>query len=122
MALTDAELENMRDDAELYLPDTCTILSLTTAKDDIGGDTQSWGTAATSVSCRLDAANWQARAAAEADRFTVHSAWILFVPYDQTIATGNRVVIDSETYRVMNIDDTHDWRILKRAFVDRADD
>jgi len=121
MTLTAHELSDMRDDAELLLPSTCTILELTTTPDDMGGYTQSWGTAGTAISCRLDAMSATMRAHAEADQFTVHSGWVLFVPYDQAIATGNRVVISSDTYNVMGVDDDHDWRALRRAFLDRED-
>jgi len=42
------------------------------------------------------------------------------VHWDRSIAPGNRVVFDSDTYEVLSVDDDHDYRVARRAVVQKV--
>ena len=119
--LNAVELTSMRYDAELLLPSTCTIQTLGIVADGHGGMTKTWMNTYTSVACRLAPVQQSERTDASGGQFTVHSAWHLSVPYDQAIVTNNRVIYASDTYEVMQVDDDHDFRVLRRATLRRVD-
>ena len=125
MTLSTRELADMRAHAEQLLPTTCTILYRTgKTSDGMGGWTETWGTAATSVSCRLDAMPASYRVDTSGEQWKVHNAFKLLVPYDQDINMGGtpvRVTLGGDTYHVIAVDDDQHWRMLRRAFVRRVD-
>lgn len=119
MTLTAGELAQARLDAEELLPSTCTIKVRSTSPDGQGGVTESWSDT-DSVPCRLDPMNVAAKSSASGDKFTVHDVWTLYVHWDRSIAAGNRVVFDSDTYEVLSVHDDNDWRLLRKATLQRV--
>lgn len=111
------ELDDLRADLEAeLLPDTCTILSVTYASDGQGGQTATWGTAAASVACRLDALRgYEGQAGAAVQPF---HAWVFTLPADTTITTANRIVHSGATYNVTAVDGGKSWEACVRAFVE----
>ena len=119
MTLTATELTRMRTDAEDLLPSTCTIQTLSTIPDGMGGVEESWSDI-DDVPCRLDITNWQSKTAIDGDQFSLHDIWLLYVHWDQAIASGNRVVFDGDTYDVLSGQDHGDWRMLRQVLLQRV--
>jgi len=113
------ELQRMRLDAEALMPSTCTTQVRSTTSDGQGGVTETW-TDTDDVPCRLAPMGLGNRSSSEGDRFVVHEAYILSVHWDRSIAPGNRVVFDSDTYEVLSVDDDHDYRVARRAVVQKV--
>ena len=118
--LTDADLSYMQDTIADMFPGTCNILSEALASDGQGGQTSTWGTVSTSVSCRLDESSQTggnqlvptAGALREAHRF------VLSLPYDATISAHDRVEYDSNTYHVISVNDHISWQAVTRAVLE----
>lgn len=121
MTLTATELDLIRTHAETLLPSTCTIQTRSTVPDGMGGVIESWADTYTNVSCRLDTMKVWTRSDASGEQFRVHNAFTLFVPYNQAIASGDRVIFDDDTYEVRAVNDNQDWRALRSAVVVRID-
>jgi len=119
MTLTAAELDQARLHAEELLPSTCTIQVRSTAPDGMGGITESWADTE-DVPCRLDAIGVAGKGSATGDQFTIHTAWVLYVHWDRAIAAGNRVVFAGDTYEVLSVQDDKDWRLLRKAMLQRV--
>lgn len=114
--LTAADLAYMRDVVEDMFPDTCNILSESLTPDGQGGVTSTWGTVAGTVACRLDnetSRSGSVMVAAGALR-QVHQ-YILSLPYNTSISTGNRVEISSTLYAVVAVNVNVSWKVVARA-------
>ncbi|MFQ5433490.1 MAG: head-tail adaptor protein [Anaerolineae bacterium] len=121
-AVTSAELTQMRADAEaVVLPSTCTIQTVTRTADGMGGWSDSWANTYTSVTCRLAPLGAGRAQTERGEAWAVSGAWVLTVKQDQAIAAGNRVIYSSDTYEVISVQDDHDFRVLRRAFLRRID-
>lgn len=107
--LSSRDLEYMRSTLEDLLPDTCVILSPTNASDGQGGYTVTWGTASANVKCRIDPGRKEMYERVTGAKLTPYSWWQLTLPYDTTIATNYRVVVNGATYNVVNPDDNKSW-------------
>jgi len=119
MVIDSFELARMREDLEaVALPDTCNLLSSTDTVDGQGGITQTWGTAYAAVPCRIDALT-AAEVVAGVQLKPFHS-YILTVPYDQTVSTNYRVVVNSETFNVVSVDVGKSWALNTRVFLERV--
>ena len=119
--LTNAELTQMRADAASLLPDTCNILSLTTAPDGQGGQTETWGTATAGASCRLDPISnktYGFEKAVGASLKDFHG-FVLTLEYDASITTANRIEKGGETYNAVSVDTEKSWPITRRVLVER---
>lgn len=117
--LTDQELTEIRAEVEKVLPDTCTIQTETLTSDGGGGGTVSWTDAATSVACKL-VAKTAGVADLEGGRINYHTDWLVRLPYDQSVAVGQRIVIGGDNYEVMSVEDDHSWRALRSAYCRRT--
>jgi hypothetical protein len=118
--LTNDDLAYMRDTIWEMFPDTCNILSEALSPDGQGGQTSTWGTVASDVSCRFDEASQasvnQLIPAGAALR-EVHR-YVLSLPHDQTIAAHDRVEIDSSTYHVVSVNAGVSWQAVTRALLE----
>jgi len=56
-----------------------------------------------------------------AGRLQESQYWTLSLAHSQTIAVTDRVVVDSETYEVVALNDDDTERVLTRATLRRAD-
>jgi hypothetical protein len=113
--LTACELAAMRDCAEGYLPDTCTVQTVSRASDGMGGFAETWANTYTSVPCMHSPGGGEA-ARVIAQQFGVSTVWVTSVAYDQAVATGNRIVFGNDVYEVLHVEDDHTYRALRRAY------
>lgn len=118
MTLIANELSDARTHMEGEILDqTCTILEVNRVSDEMGGFTESDGTIAVSVACRLGINKKAGVAGAQAGRVVYADALFLDVPSAQSLSEGNRVVIGSITYEVVWVEDAVQWQMLKSAHV-----
>ena len=118
--LTDSDLSYMQDTIADMFPSTCNILSEALASDGQGGQTSTWGTVSTAVSCRLDEETARnanqlvpvGTALREAHRY------ILSLSYDATISAHDRVEVGSSTYHVISVNDHISWQAVTRAVLE----
>jgi len=116
MSLTMRELISMRQTASLILPSICSISVHTLVPDGQGGQTETWTTTA-NIPCKMSTTLGRS-----GDQFTrlgemhgTHHLVIFGLKYDQAITPGNRIVFSGDTYEVVGVDDSHDWRVLTTA-------
>ena len=110
-----AELAQLREDLQNTLPDTCNILSLTRTSDSQGGWSETWGTASSSVSCRVDFIG--GKEAISSDALKPFSQAIITLPQSTTITAQNRIEHGSNTYTVQAVN-LGSWLGVKRASVE----
>jgi head-tail adaptor len=120
IALTAAELAQIRADIADLLPDTCNILQLTRTSDNAGGWSEAWGTATggTAVPCRLDFTQPGRESVASAS-LTPFKSGMVSMAYDKTVTTANRVEIASTQYNITGVNDNQSWIGVKRVSVER---
>lgn len=112
---TTADLVYMREQANLLMPDTGTILTETRSSDGIGGFTSTWGTAAITA-CRLD--HKRGMKALSGGALVPFSENILTVPYNTSITTANRFAHGTETYIITNVDADKSCPVVLRCTVE----
>lgn len=116
--LSATELAAMRETVESALPDTCTIQSATVGRDSIGAPTRAWTDRATGVACRLAARTVQERVLGE--KATHVGDWVLTLAYDEVIEPGDQVLIGTDAYEVVGIDEAKSWNLGQRVGVNRV--
>ena len=121
MNLSTGELDQLRADAEAYLPDTCTLQTVALTSDGMGGYTAVWSNTYTSVACRMSPEQTAQTEGMTGGQIAAITRWVLTIHHDQAIDETMRVVHDSETYEVSRLDDTHSNRTAKRAHLVRLD-
>ena len=109
------ELAQLRTDLETTLPDTCNILSLTRTSDSQGGWTEAWGTASSSISCRVDFIG--GKEAINSGALKPFTIAIVTLPQSTTITAQNRIEHGSNTYTVQAVN-LGSWLGVKRASVE----
>lgn len=117
--LPQAEVDDMRAEAEEGLPDTCTIQ--TDSKVNVKGSVEStFANTYTNVPCRLASIN---RAVAErliGMALAAVSDHVLTVKFNQDVPPTARVVHNGITYEVTAIaNDDASWRTVHRAYLKR---
>lgn len=118
IGLTDAELTSIRNDIEQLLPDTCTIQQLTESQNDIGEPIRTYSTRAADVSCRVDPESgfdsFEYLGGFQ-DLLKYTGRFILTLPHDQTIERSDRVVVNGETFEIVEVDDSKSWKASVRC-------
>lgn len=71
----------------------------------------------TTVACRLDPVSQQMVAGVIADQQSVVVRYRLTVPHDADLRVEDKVQVDERTYRVLQLDADHSWRMTRRAIV-----
>ncbi len=117
--LTSTELDQLRADALLTLPDVCAILRPSATTDADGDSASTWGTAVASIACRFDPFRWRDWRGLVAEREVNRTYYVLTLPYDADLRDGDRVLIAEQPLEVMQLFDLHSDRILLRAYVAR---
>jgi len=117
--ITAREITSMRLIADDYLPDTCTIQTLTETTGAMGGTSQTWANTYTNVACRVDPVTGQGEAVI-AFALEGKALWRLNIPYDQAIDIEDRIIHDSVTYEVASVEDTQSYRTIRRATLVRV--
>lgn len=115
MVLSSGDLEYMRTAQEDLLPDTCTIQTNTRTRSVFGGETTSWADAATAVPCRLVRVDPRLRNELNGAQEQLQADWWLTLHHDQTIALGQRVVVNSLTLEPVDINEGRSWQIVTRV-------
>lgn len=94
------ELKRARADVQITLPDVCSVLTASRTPDGAGGAIVTWTTTRMRVKCRLDAKSGsnplQAAAVQQMNQY------VLTLPADVTLTFGQRVLIGSHLYNVVN--------------------
>ena len=116
--LSSSELSAIRDLVDDLLPDTGgAVLSVTNVSDGMGGNTQTWGTAAGTLSYRLDPLRGVEQVTGEG--INAFQAYRLTLPYDTTITTAHRFEDGSgNQYAVKSVDGAKSWKASVRAVVE----
>ena len=118
IGLTSTELSDMRTTVLDLMPDTCTIQSVSTAKNDIGEAVRTYSNRGTSIQCRLDPLKGHKE---EYGMFggvlQSEGNFVLTLPYNQTITTNDRVIVDGTTFEVIFIDPEKSWNVSVRAIL-----
>lgn len=119
MTLTSGELADIRTDFEAQILDsTCTILRPSRTADGAGGFTETEGTVAADVACRIGRARQRGAAGESAMQTVYPDGYILDVEHDQDVQEGDRIVSNSTTYEVVHVEDgAVQWMFLKSAHV-----
>ena len=127
--LSTGELAQLRADALATLADaTCTILTPTAMVDSIGESVIAWGTVATSVACRLRPSGQGASLRVQysgifptpGQSYTV-APWTVTLPHGQAVSPGDRLVIATVTYEVIQNWASESWQTATRVDVKRLE-
>jgi head-tail adaptor len=109
----------MREAIEDLLPDTCNLLAVSESADGQGGFSQTWGTASSSVACRLDVVTGREQMAGGALQPFIRT--MLSLPYNTTITDAYRVEHGGITYAVIAPPNTdQSWIAVKRVELERV--
>jgi head-tail adaptor len=111
MALSSAELAQIRVDIGGLLPDTGYILSLSQTTDDAGGLVDTWGTAGT-ADCRVDYKAGKQMMTGGA--VVPYQKATISMDYDETITTANRVKVGDYTFSIEAVNVGQSWIGTKR--------
>jgi len=116
-AIDTAMLTAMREAIADLLPDTCNVLTVTRTPDGMGGNTEAWGTASSSVSCRVDLQQGQTAGMEMnmGDALRPYTTYILSIPYDTTITTDDRIEHSGATYAITSVNTEQSWMAVKRC-------
>lgn len=107
IAITAAELVQIRSDISELLPDTCNILSLTKVSDSQGGNAETWGTATANAKCRVDAISGDEKLAI--DQLKPYHKYVATLLNTVTITTAHRLEHKSNTYIVEAVNEDQSW-------------
>lgn len=110
--VTAADLAYMRTCADEFLPDTCHVMRISYTPDGVGGRTQTWGTAGTSVPCRV-APSEGANQLGFAQQTDAEMTFIVSLKYNADALIGDRIVTDGRTLDVVGISD-HSYQVALR--------
>lgn len=97
--LSDADLAQVRAEAELTLSDTCQIIAPTTIIDSAGGRSTTWAARAT-VACRYAGAG-SAQELEMAARLGVTAPYFFSLPAGTAIASKERLAAGDHTFEVV---------------------
>lgn len=114
--LTDAELTQLRADAADLLPDTCDIVRRTITNDQ-GHASESTATAVSATPCRLDPAQRGEVDGMVNEQERGENYYRLTVGWNIDLRDGDQITFDSDTYRVVLLQDDHSARMVRRALV-----
>lgn len=113
--LSAAEIADMRAVQGEALPDACEVQRSVRATNAIGEVTVSWETVASDVACRLAKSQQQARQTALAQQQTVISPWILTTATTVDLRNGDRVIVASVTYEIVDVTAGPAWETAQRC-------
>lgn len=114
-----SELNRLREDAFSFLPATCTILRSSGSVDASGFTIQTSGTAGSNIACRIDPISRNAAEFEIAGRTALKTYRQFTTRYDTDLREHDTLVIASERYEVIQLDDDHSLNLFRRAKVVR---
>jgi NADPH:quinone reductase-like Zn-dependent oxidoreductase len=113
--LTAGEIEAMRDEIELTLPDTAIIYTPASTADGQGGYTQAFAASGT-VACRMSPrTGQQGSEPGYAERSAAIGEWVATFPASTTLAESQRVAVGGTTYEVTRVRAPRSWQLSCRA-------
>lgn len=114
--LTGAELTDMREEAELALPDVCVVQARTLTSDGQGGRTEAYATSVTTT-CRVSPAGQttQGNEVTRGDGTKALADWIVTLPYSTSVAQTDRLLVNGVTYEVLGVKAPRGWEITRRV-------
>ena len=120
--LTTGDVTAMRATQAQAMPDTGVIHRLSLSQNSIGETTESWAAAGT-ASCRLSSLSESDMAKVQAVRpqVQVNSAYRLTWTHGQDVRKGDRVVISTNTYGVIDVDNAGAWHTAVRCYVQQQE-
>lgn len=116
-ALSNSDLESMREELEAILPDTCHVLSVTRVSDGQGGFTETWGTATANIACRIDPYRGSGQVTGE--QIAEYHTFVATLPYGTTVTTAHRLEVDSVTYSITSVASGRSWPLDVRAWLEK---
>jgi hypothetical protein len=124
MGISTNQLTEYRRIARTVLQQSCEITRNTYTDTDTGGWSESEGTVASSVACRLSRRGYQELFISPATD-VVQPTWEykLKVAHDQAIEPDDFVTMDDtgHKYRVESVNDDHEWITVKTCQVTRVE-
>ena len=114
--LTPDELAALRDDMAALMPETCVISRATETTDSAGFVTRTHAPVGTAI-CRLDPAGRVGTRDVIALRETLAMYRQLTVPHVTDIRAGDRVTVAGRDYEIIQLDDDHSLRAVRRATI-----
>jgi head-tail adaptor len=121
MSFFDAEtLAIMRADVARMLPDTCVIEAISgSVPNGAGGQADTWAAVSGgTVACRVDPLKTRGdKIVIQSLREVTELRYQLTVPYDAPITQACRVVHDTHTYQIIQLDADHSENVSKRAII-----
>ncbi len=113
MMLSNTELERMRETADQAMPDVAVVQRVAFASDGMGGLTQTWSTAATTV-CRVDPPGRNPLVSTLGERIANRQVFVVSLPEGTDVLDGDRIIVGSATYEVLGTLG-ESWEIVIRA-------
>lgn len=114
-----AELASLRAEAERFLPDTCTVQTVTHTNTK-GSVVSAYANTYTSVPCRLAAVGSGAERVI-GEELSAETTHVLTVAYGQAVAPSDRIVHAGATYEVTACPNTlASWRTARRVYLKRV--
>lgn len=111
MALSTAELAQIRSDIGELFPDTGYILSCVHDTGDDGSPTETWSTDGT-ASCRVDYKSGKQVLTGAA--IVPYQKAVISMEYDEEITTANRVTVGDYTFSIEAVNVGQSWIGVKR--------
>lgn len=104
------------------LPSTCTVMRKAQTPDGMGGFTETWGTLASGVACRLAVMPLMGRSNEDvvAQRWAGQQVWQLTLPAGQDVTHDDRVTIDGIAYDVVGVKSAGAWETARRVILVRV--
>lgn len=112
--LTPSELAALRADIAETMPSTCVISRGTSTTDAAGFSSKASAPVGTAI-CRLDPLNRMGTKEVVALRETLAIYRQLTVPHDADLRVNDRVTVAGREYEVIQLDDDHSLRAVRRA-------
>jgi len=113
--LQQSDLEYMRTQSKLALPDLVSVQRKTLTADQQGGFTEAYSNVYSNIYARLTAKG--GAKSSEAGRQDLQADYTLTVAHDQSIDQTDRVVHSSGTYEVLFVDAGDSWGTAKQCQV-----
>lgn len=114
--LTDAELADLRADIVETMPDTCVISRAVETADSAGFVTRTHSAVGTAI-CRVDPVGRQGTRDVIALRENTSIYRQLTVPHSTDLRVGDRVTVATRHYEIVEMDDDHSLRAVRRAML-----
>jgi hypothetical protein len=115
------ELAKLRDNAEDWLPDTCTIQTPSGGVDSTGGITLTFVDTYTNVPCRIDPSTQKGGETVRNFSLEGKSLYTGSFKCTQGLDPSYRVVHSSTTYEIEQVLDNNSWVTLNRAYLVKVD-